>query len=43
MADGRHVAALDIGIYCGDEKEQVVCDASKTTEPSKKKSIECSH
>lgn len=25
--DGRHVATLDIGIYCGDVKKQVVCDS----------------
>lgn len=25
-AEGRHLAALDIGIYCGDAKKQVVCD-----------------
>jgi VWFA-related protein len=26
-ADDRHVAALDIGIYCGDDKKQIVCDS----------------
>jgi hypothetical protein len=25
--DGRKTAVLDIGIYCGDEKQRVVCDS----------------
>jgi VWFA-related protein len=29
QVDGRHVASVDIAIYCGDAKEKVVCDTSQ--------------
>jgi VWFA-related protein len=32
QAGGRHVAALDIGIYCGDAKERVIGETMKKVE-----------
>ncbi len=30
VSEGRRTATLDLGIYCGDAKEQIVCDTLKT-------------
>jgi VWFA-related protein len=32
VAEGRQTATLDLGIYCGDAKEQIVCDTLRTME-----------